>query len=41
MGTQLLNLLSPPASQESGRVYGVVVGIVTNNKDHLIKYCWM
>jgi uncharacterized protein involved in type VI secretion and phage assembly len=32
MGSHLLDVLSP-SPHESGRVYGVVVGIVTNNKD--------
>ena len=32
MGSHLLDVLSP-STHESGRVYGVVVGIVTNNKD--------
>jgi uncharacterized protein involved in type VI secretion and phage assembly len=34
MGTSLTDLLSPPdQAHESGKMYGVVVGIVVNNKD--------
>lgn len=33
MSQQLLDLLSPPKPEDSGRNYGVVVGLVTNNKD--------
>jgi len=33
MSTSLLDLLHPPNEQGSGRYYGVVVGIVTNNQD--------
>jgi uncharacterized protein involved in type VI secretion and phage assembly len=33
MSDSLLDLLAPPASDTSGRMLGVAVGIVTNNKD--------
>jgi uncharacterized protein involved in type VI secretion and phage assembly len=33
MSTSLLDLLHPSGEQASGRYYGVVVGIVTDNKD--------
>jgi uncharacterized protein involved in type VI secretion and phage assembly len=33
MSQSLLDLLAPPGAAVSNRVYGVVVGIVTNNKD--------
>jgi len=33
MSHSLFDLLSPAGHHESGRIYGVVVGIVTNNKD--------
>lgn len=33
MSHSLFDLLSPAGQHESGRVYGVVVGIVTNNQD--------
>jgi len=48
MSTSLIDLLSPgPGSQEQGRFYGVVVGIVTNNQDpdHMarvrVKFPWL
>jgi len=33
MSTSLIDLISPGGNQESGRFFGVVVGIVTNNQD--------
>jgi len=33
MSTSLIDLLTPGGNQESGRFFGVVVGIVTNNQD--------
>jgi uncharacterized protein involved in type VI secretion and phage assembly len=33
MSTSLIDLLHPPNEEQSGRYYGVVVGIVTNNQD--------
>jgi uncharacterized protein involved in type VI secretion and phage assembly len=33
MSTSLLDVLSPSGDQSSGRYYGVVIGIVTNNQD--------
>jgi uncharacterized protein involved in type VI secretion and phage assembly len=33
MSTSLIDLLKPDTSQQSGRFFGVVVGIVTNNQD--------
>ena len=33
MSQHLLDLIAPPKPEESGRNYGVVVGLVTNNKD--------
>jgi len=33
MNNNLLDLMSPASTQESGRIYGVAVGIVSNNKD--------
>lgn len=33
MSQHLLDLLAPAKPEESGRIYGVVVGLVTNNKD--------
>jgi hypothetical protein len=32
MSTSLIDLLHPPNEEQSGRYYGVVVGIVTNNQ---------
>lgn len=33
MGHNLLDLLAPGQPQESGKIYGTVVGLVTNNQD--------
>jgi uncharacterized protein involved in type VI secretion and phage assembly len=33
MSTSLIDLITPGGNQESGRFFGVVVGIVTNNQD--------
>jgi uncharacterized protein involved in type VI secretion and phage assembly len=48
MSTSLLDLLSPKGSgNESGRFYGVVIGVVTNNQDNggmarvRVKFPWL
>jgi uncharacterized protein involved in type VI secretion and phage assembly len=47
MSTSLLDLLHTSGEQESGRYYGVVVGIVTDNQDHnnmarvRVKFPWL
>jgi len=33
MGTSLLDILHQPSDRQQGRIYGVAVGIVSNNKD--------